>query len=520
MNFLESLMRLPFLCLLLTVGACATDDDPAPSQLSFDGKADGFSIANKAFLPLEHGETLTIPYTDDAGKPADFVYAGFSLSGHATASFSTQGADTELYVYKQLDSTWWVQLAKHHGTLTIDLDQGPYRLLLRQRTPATMPTSIDLTTSCTGDGCTVYTAFPIDAPQLVNKTGAPLLTEPRLTAVTFDGDEFRSDLETYIGTIGSSDYWHATVSEYGVAPAMVGAPVHLSEAAPASLTRDEVRAWLAAKLDGTHPEFGTPDAHSFYVLYFPDTTLLDLDGEKGCTGFGGYHDAATLPNGVVVLFAAMPRCATFGPLQGLDVLTGATSHELVEGVTDPQPSTMASYQDPDMEHISWSIETGGEAGDMCAAVPGAFTKVPGFPYLVQRTWSNAAAKAGHDPCVPHVSTDPYVVAVPVLDELAGDGKSTLGIQLAAGQSRTIEVDVSSDGPTDQPITLSAFDGNKFTHNPQNLDFTWDRTTASNGDRVHLTVHAQQADPRGFATLIITAKTSETNASLWHGMVGF
>ena len=342
---------------LATLSACAIDDgsgDDPPPQLSFDDKADGFSIPHKAWLPLEKPETLTIDYATDGGTPADFVYAEFALSGPATTTFETRGAGTKLYVYKQLDGSWWTEVASDPSKLTVDLDQGPYRLLLRRLSNDDTST-VDLTTGCTGDGCNLYTAFPVHAPQIVNVGGGPVQAEPRLTAVTFDGDEFRSDLETYVSTIGSSDYWRQTTSEYGIAPATVGAPVHLSEQAPATLTNEALKAWLASKLDGTHPEWGTPDEHSFYVLFYPATTELDSNGGKGCVAFGGYHDFITLPDGTVVVYAAIPRCDSFNGLTGIDELGATTAHELIEGVTDPQVNGNTAYALPDDDHFSWEI---------------------------------------------------------------------------------------------------------------------------------------------------------------------
>ena len=215
---------------------------------------------------------------------------------------------------------------------------------------------------------------------------------------------------------------------------------------------------------------------------------------------------------------ALPRCATFNGLSGMDALGAAVSHELVEGVTDPLVNLHTAFALPDDDHFAWEIESGGEAGDMCAFVPGANTKVPGFPYLVQRGWSNAEARAGHDPCVPHVASEPYVVAAAVLDHIQVKGNSTLGVRVPVGETRTIEIDVSAAGPTTKPIMLKAADGNLLKGAAANLELTFDRTTAENGDRVHLTIKALAADPRGFSTFIIAAGTDETNKSLWHGFV--
>jgi hypothetical protein len=497
----------------LSAPACTDSSSDLPDKISTDGKADGFSIARKTFLPLEHAETITVNYTDDGNASADYVYAEFALSGNGHVSFTTSnGAETELAIYKQLDPSWWTQAAQGQTSVTADLDKGPYRLLLHRRVQAG-PTTVDLSTACLGDGCTVYTAFPQNAPQVINVSGGPVVAQPHFVAVTFDGDAARTDIEAFIAQIGATDYWRQTASEYGVGPATAGTPIHLSEAAPASLSVEDARAWLAAHLDGTHPEWGTPDDNSFYVVYFPATTTLTMGMDQSCKVFGGYHDAAILPNGQHVVFAAMPRCDTFNGLTGFDVLGAAGSHELLEGATDPLWDHHA-YGLPDDDHIAWNFDGGGEVGDMCAFVPGANTHVPGFPYMVQRTWSNAEAAAGHDPCVPHIATEPYVIAAPVQDRIVDGMNSGLGEQIGVGESKTIEVDVSSGGPTDMPINLKAVDYEVSPH----LELTLDRTTAANGDRAHLTIKRTAADPRGYSTVIIDASTDASNAGFYHLLV--
>jgi len=503
-----------FLCASL-VPACTTDDLGDPAATFGDGKDDAAAPSRKAWLPLEKPETLTISFTDATGGDAKMVYAEFALSGPATVSFDAAGVS--LYIYEPDGEDWGYPLARHRSHLTADLDAGTYRLLLRRRDG--YATSTDLTTGCDGDGCIVYPAFPVDMPQIVNLKGGPTFVEPRLIAVTFDGDAFRDDVETYLAQIAGSDYWSQTTAEYGVGAATVGAPIHLTGPAPASLDHDGARAWLVAQLDGTHPEWGTADAHAFYVVFFPETTQLDLDGAKGCTGFGGYHDSAVLGDGTAVIYAAMPRCAVFNGFSGLDALTMSVSHELVEGATDPFSSKYA-FALPDDDHFAWSIETGGEAGDMCAAVPGANTHVPGISYVVQRTWSNLAAKAGADPCVPHVASEPYVVATPVVDHIKVMGNATTGIVVPVGETRTIEVDLASAGQPSKSFDVRAVDGNTLLGKPANLELTFDRTSGDNGDRLHMTIHTLAADPRGFSTFIIAAQTDATNASLMHGFVTY
>src|SRR5262249_39975352 len=120
---------------------------------------------------------------------------------------------------------------------------------------------------------------------------------------------------------------------------------------------------------------------------------------------------------LAVAYAVIPRCGNFGNLTGLDAVTAAESHELIESATDPYPMYDPAYDRLDDDHYYWSSTLGGaETGDMCAQNPTAFTRFSELPYIVQRTWSNQAALAGHDPCVPPIPDTVYFSAVPELNE--------------------------------------------------------------------------------------------------------
>jgi hypothetical protein len=74
----------------------------------------------------------------------------------------------------------------------------------------------------------------------------------------------------------------------------------------------------------------------------------------------------------------MPFPACSGCLGGMsvfDALTGTSSHELCEAITDPVPPT------------AWYDNNNGEIGDICAW---RFKQVAG--YNVQLEWSNKAKK--------------------------------------------------------------------------------------------------------------------------------
>jgi hypothetical protein len=195
-----------------------------------------------------------------------------------------------------------------------------------------------------------------------------------------------------------------------------------------------------------------------------------------------------------VAYVAMPRCATFPAgtgglvLAGLDPVTAGASHELIEAATDPFADLDPAFATVDADHIAWAVALGGgEVGDLCAGDSASFVKFPELPYVVQRSWSNAAAAAGHDPCVPTVTKDPYFAAAPVpVDTVAGPGVSTTGVLVAPGTPRTIDLDLFSDGPLAGPMTVQA---REVRPGMSNLSFQLDRAAGENGDTLHLTISA-------------------------------
>ncbi len=74
-----------------------------------------------------------------------------------------------------------------------------------------------------------------------------------------------------------------------------------------------------------------------------------------CTDFGGYHTSTVVPDAGAIAYAVIPVCPGFVPNQtDEDVVTGATSHELIEASTDPF-GTMPAYAQADQNHEVWDM---------------------------------------------------------------------------------------------------------------------------------------------------------------------
>ena len=390
-----------------------------------------------------------------------------------------------------------------------------------------------------GDGAAAggpYPAFvPTDPPQIITG-GGPVLKSPKIVPVFFAGDDptTTASLADFVKKVGQTNYWAAASTEYGVGAATGLDPVNLTAADnPSGTIADSaIQSFLAGKLNANDPAFVTPDANTVYILFYPAGVTITMNGGStgtgSCVTFGGYHSSITLNashHNMSVAYAVVPRCATAGTLKGLDVITGAASHELLEAATDPYPNANPAYAQVDARHFYWSSVFGGsEDGDMCATFPSSFTKFAELPdYTVQRTWSNVAEKAGQDPCVPAIPGSVYFNSMPVLKDsiattLGAQTVNLVGVHIPVGSSQVVELDLFSTGPTTSPWSLSATDQARVNGQPANLGFSLDRVSGVNGDKVHLTITVMTAG-RGNREIFIVGSTLGTQKNEWIGLVG-
>ncbi len=172
------------------------------------------------------------------------------------------------------------------------------------------------------------------------------------------------------------------------------------------------------------------------------------------------------------------------------------SHELVETATDPFPDSDPAYTQEDDADIVWTLVTDGEVADMCEFNDDANLIPPGSTYMVQRSWSNAAAARFENPCVPALTTTPYLNSFPRLGNVsyAAGHITTQGIRIPLGQSQTIDVALLSGTPMAQPWGVAAYDYDEAI-----LGLTADSTLmpasfdGGNGDSFRLTISPTGAD---------------------------
>jgi len=212
----------------------------------------------------------------------------------------------------------------------------------------------------------------------------------------------------------------------------------------------------------------------------------------------------------------LPRCAGDGQT-GLAALTLAASHELIEASTDPQPDTMPAYSFADANHVGWALFAGAEVGDMCELDNDDAYVPPGFPWVVQRIWSNRAAWAGQTPCVPADSPSFfYATAVPTdvaTLNLLGTPQSYPAVYIPVGTTGTVAVQLISNGSPGM-MQLQALDPADLTHGSPHLNLTLDATVAASGSTVHLTIQKLSGAPAGAEPFLLEATMNGRQTLSW------
>jgi len=348
---------------------------------------------------------------------------------------------------------------------------------------------------------------------VVSSGGGNVLTAPVVVPVFFANDkDAQTQVESFLPMMAQSPYWMAITQEYGVGALTIAPTVIATETPPT--TDDALQTIVDSHTNGTGGwPANTPN--TIYAVFLPEGVTLTAGGTS-CVDFGGYH-AETNNNTV---YALLPRCSSMN-YPGLEYLTIATSHEVLEASTDPHPYSNPAYNQVDDDDAILSLLPGGELGDMCEMARAVYQPMVGSFY-VQRTWSNASAAAGHDPCVP-VLTTPYVEAAANLPDIMVDGGgqqfTTRGVQVPNGMSKTVEVDLYSDAPT-ADWTVVAYDvASQYNMSSPELQLTLDRSTGNNGDKLNLTIQRiAPASEFGVSEFVLFSQVNGVNTGMWFGLV--
>ncbi len=391
----------------------------------------------------------------------------------------------------------------------------------------------------------VYPAAHPPLPTLVNNAGGPVLGSPKVYLVFYPGYPYETDLETFAQKMTTSTYWATATQQYGVGALSYAGVIELTgQTAPSMIASTDIQTWVGSQIQTG--VFGTPDPQAIYTVFYPQGTVITqpnpvstlLPGPQSCSSFGGYHDNASvaLTDGGTpanFAYAVIPTCTT-----AVNDLTAVLSHEWVEASTDPFLTSSgnftltggpdAAFYSVDQNHIIWDLLGGGEAGDLCEPeAPDVYISPADIGYQVQRIWSNQAAAGSHDPCAPDIS-GAFFDSAPVLTEMVTFTSSitgsvtSQGVTIPVGSSKTIEVDLFSDGDTGGPWSVSAADVLSTYYGSYGLTpsmtFAWDRTQGQNGEKLHLTITVTTASIIGGGHAFMITSQQGSRTAVWPGLV--
>ena len=202
------------------------------------------------------------------------------------------------------------------------------------------------------------------------------------------------------------------------------------------------------------PSTRSGNAQTIYSLFIRRRHVTDPGSGKSFCAEGalGYHDDVVVA-GKPITYSVTLEC----PSLTAPAIEETAAHEYVEAATNPYPeSSTLGYIGFDASHLAWDLYTGfsDELADACQNWQDSYYEESGsFPYWVQRSWSNAAAHAGHDPCVPSPAGAYHTMTLLPADEssvqvnlttLGAGTETTRGFKVAVGTPLTFQVGFVSD----------------------------------------------------------------------------
>ncbi|HEX5127665.1 MAG TPA: hypothetical protein VFW00_13045, partial [Rhodocyclaceae bacterium] len=346
----------------------------------------------------------------------------------------------------------------------------------------------------------IYPAFSPAVPQVAKATpGGTSLANPRPIPVFFQDTQNQAYLADFVSKFSVPAYWNV-MSQYGVGSPQIGSPVVLPMTAPTAIKEGDIASWLTTQLQTSPSTFGVVDANSYFVLYYPSgTTIQDSTGATAsCAKFLGYHNFVHVSSTLNVPFAVIPDCQ-----RGLETITTATSHELLEGSADPYQTNYKTISGD----ISWAAAYhDSELNDMCEdSFLNSWSVPASLGYRIATVWSNLAAGQFHNPCLPVNNLreiNAYFQSVPVLPDtvsisnINNSSGVAKGVKIPVGTSRTIDVQLFSDQAMTGVWRVGAHQAGLATGATPTLNFSWDKASGQNGDVLYLTITPTVALPDG------------------------
>lgn len=240
--------------------------------------------------------------------------------------------------------------------------------------------------------------------------GGPVLANAQVETV-FLGSQWNSDpaqtgvmnqLNTYVSTLVHGSYF-SLMNAYGIGPGALTGSVVANTSLPAGSQISDAQI-QSAILNELNAGGVSNNSERLFVVYTPQNVEVSASGatsgtEPGLGHFAGYHNNFIDPTtNQSISYAVIPSPGgintTVAPLSVWQLTTVATSHEIAEGVTDPEPSTNPAWLDP-----SAASNLGSEIGDLAWGTFGFWNG-----YVVQ-----ALAAPNDQPTLP-VGSTPFLMS--------------------------------------------------------------------------------------------------------------
>lgn len=303
----------------------------------------------------------------------------------------------------------------------------------------------------------------------VNSRGGPVLAHPGVVLITYPNTPVADQAEQFIRWYLASDALHEAGADYGVDRGTLVTRVQMTTPLPSYVASTTIIQPIHAMIaDGRIPSSPDPSQPYLYLMLLPPTTTR-VDAPWGlihfCADEAGFHSqfGTTFEPLAMVSTACIP--ADRGLATDLEVVSEIASHEIFEAATNPFVGTRPAYVLG--ESNVWSFY-GSELADLCSW---SYERTADG-HVVARSWSNSAAAAGRNPCVPYSAQSPYRgVAIAPSARLTAHAGETLQLTLRGwSMVRTPPWRIRTFASGDSALQLSL-----------------DHDTIGNGDEAALTV---------------------------------
>lgn len=310
-----------------------------------------------------------------------------------------------------------------------------------------------------------HTALP-----QANAHAGVVFDHPKLVTITYSNYAAKTQVEGWGDAVVTSNWWALEGPEWGIGSMTHDAKVTLG-LAPTTIIQDvdienTIKGLVAGTIVPTVGTFPVPtatDNQYVYMIYIPPTTPIGATLQD----IYGYHAMLTNTAGTRYAYAVILDDGT-----GADITNTTAAHELIETATDPlDPPHDGFYVDPPLPD-PWYLAL-GEVADLCQ-----FEKIEQEgAFYYERAWSNAAAAADKNPCVPsHDEPWNTVTADPVEMPTIAAGESVTFTLTGWSTAEMEDWQLDASTPADYSDLLDV--------NPQLSE-----TTINNGTTVELTLTA-------------------------------